>query len=125
MSSSPGNRQACGSILSSGAKGEGLFRIGTFNVRGLTSNFKKNQLISDLNKYRVGLCCLQETKISEGYDGNIDNYRLLCLSSSCRHYGLGFVVESSYCTEYIDIGRCRTVSPCYSYGSPGERCAHL
>jgi len=83
------------SWLGSSKKDEGLSRVATFNVRGLSSKFKKCQLISDLKNYQVGLCCLQETKISEGFDGVIDGHRLICLPTSCRHYGLGFAVDGS------------------------------
>ena len=39
------------------------FSIGTFNVRGLTSNIKKELLNKDIEKLCVDVYCLQETKI--------------------------------------------------------------
>ena len=44
------------------------FNIGTFNVRGLTSDIKKESLNQDIEKLNVDVCCLQETKIKKGID---------------------------------------------------------
>ena len=37
---------------------------GTFNVRGLTKDTKNDQLASDIDKYKIDICCLQECKIT-------------------------------------------------------------
>ena len=41
------------------------FSVGTFNVRGLTDETKKEQLARDVSRYDVDVCALQETKIKE------------------------------------------------------------
>ena len=69
--------------------------VGTFNVRGLTSNIKKQQVVDDLRRYRVGICCLQETKIVDGTDETLNGYRIICLPTTCRNYGLGFAIHKS------------------------------
>ena len=38
------------------------FRVATFNVRGLTAPWKRHSLERDLNRYRVDVCAVQETK---------------------------------------------------------------
>ena len=71
-----------------------LLSISTFNVRGLTSETKRNQLVTDLSSYRITICCLQETKCADGFDEIRGDYRLLGLQSNSRHYGLGFAVTN-------------------------------
>jgi len=73
------------------------FSVATFNVRGLSSKFKRAQLAVDLEKYRASICCLQETKIKDGCDETHGQYRIYCLPTSCRHYGLGFAIHSDLC----------------------------
>ena len=51
--------------------------IGSYNIRGLTDKLKKVQLSKDLKFYNVDMCCVQETKITEGIDTNIRNYRFI------------------------------------------------
>ena len=70
------------------------FSIGTFNVRGLTSNIKKELLNKDIEKLCVDVCCLQETKIKKGFDINISNNRLICFPTEKSHYDNGFLIKS-------------------------------
>ena len=70
------------------------FTIGTFNVRGLSSATKRNQLSEDLGRLHIDICCLQETKCPGGFDEHPGNYRLIGLQSQSRHYGLAFAVAS-------------------------------
>ena len=70
--------------------------IGSFNIRGLNSNLRKQHLESDLKKYKLDIICLQETKIQDGIDININRSRLICFKSECRHYGNGFLVSESW-----------------------------
>ena len=71
-----------------------LFTISTFNVRGLSSATKRDQLSEDLGRLHVDICCLQETKCPGGFDEHPGNYRLIGLQSQSRHYGLAFAVAS-------------------------------
>ena len=41
------------------------FNIGTFNVHGLTSYKKRQDLIVDMDRYQLDICALQETKVKE------------------------------------------------------------
>ena len=70
------------------------FTIGTFNVRGLSSATKRDQLSEDLNKRHIDVCCIQETKCPGGFDIVSGYYRLIGLPSTSRHYGLAFAVAS-------------------------------
>ena len=70
------------------------FNIGTFNLRGLSSATKRNQLSEDLGRLHIDICCLQETKCPGGFDEHPGNYRLIGLQSQSRHYGLAFAVAS-------------------------------
>ena len=71
-------------------------KIGSFNVRGLNSNLRKELLNEDLIKYDLDIICLQETKIQNGTDINIGNSRLICFESDSRHYGNGFLINKSW-----------------------------
>ena len=66
--------------------------IATFNVRGLTASTKRAQLAADMTSQGIAICCLQETKCPDGIDEKHNGYRLLCLPSTSRHYGLGFAI---------------------------------
>ena len=74
------------------------FTVGSFNVRGISSNFQRETLRRDLKLYKVDVCTLQETKatVTEAFDEQTSGHRLLCFPPSCRHYGLGFAVSSEW-----------------------------
>ena len=69
-------------------------RIGSFNVRGITSNNRRNQLDEDLNRYKLGIICPQETKTAQQFDETLKYSRLILLKPNCRHYGLGFMIKN-------------------------------
>ena len=77
-----------------GKKHASNLSVATFNVRGLRSESKQCELVADLNRYGVDICCLQETKISEDLDTNIENYRLINFQSNQKQYGNGFAVSN-------------------------------
>ena len=70
------------------------FTIGMFNVRGLSSATKRDQLSEDLNKRHIDVCYIQETKCPGGFDVISGYYRLIVLPSTSRHCGLAFAVAS-------------------------------
>ena len=72
------------------------FNIATFNVRGLTAELKKKLLAEDLQRYNVDAMCIQETKIREDTDIEVDKSRLICFKADCRHYGNGFLINSKW-----------------------------
>ena len=70
--------------------------LGSFNVRGLTKQHKQEQPSHDMINYKLDICCLQETEITNGMDMNINDHRLICIPTGCRHYGNGFVVSPKW-----------------------------
>ena len=72
----------------------GVLSIATFNTRGL--KLRKQNLATDITRYGVDVCCIQETKILAGCDENINNHRLICLSTDNKAYGLGFMVHDRW-----------------------------
>ena len=64
-----------------------------FNVRGLLQQVKKSKLSKDLESYGVDLFCLQETKIKSGCNKNVGKYRLICLKTTQKDYGNGFMIS--------------------------------
>ena len=71
-------------------------RVATFNVRGLTKDYKKENLATDVERYKVDICCLQETKISNGCDKEIKGHQIICLPSNNAHYGMGFIIHEKW-----------------------------
>ena len=69
--------------------------IASYNVRGLTDKLKKAQLSKDLKFYDVDVCCVQETKITEGIETNIRNYRLISQKTNRMDYGNGFLIHKT------------------------------
>ena len=46
------------------------FKIGSFNVRGLKETSKLTFLVSDIEYYKIDVCCLQETHLTETISSN-------------------------------------------------------
>lgn len=76
-------------------------KIATFNVHGLASAAKQDQLLSDIKRYGIGICCLQETKCAAGHDIATKHQRLILIPSKCRHYGLGYAMNSEWTNRLI------------------------
>ena len=70
--------------------------MGSFNVRGITEDTKKEQLVRDIAQYGVDVCALQETKISEAGVHNINENIIITFDSTNKHYGNGFVVSKKW-----------------------------
>ena len=81
-------------------KDKRIFNVGSFNVRGLTKEYKRQQLANDIIKYNIDICCLQETKLQNSLDKNLNKHRIICLPSDSRHYGNGFIVTGKSQIEY-------------------------
>ena len=75
--------------------------IASFNVRGLVKPEKRLALMQDLASYQIDICCLQETKVSEHSDENINDFRLILLPSKSRHYGLGFAMNKLWADRLL------------------------
>ena len=69
------------------------FNIGTYNIRGLTDDVKKQNLFNDMSRYGVDICCLQETKIKKGCSIEKDKHNLICFATNEEAYGMGFVIN--------------------------------
>ena len=67
--------------------------IASYNIQGLTNKLKKIQLSKDLKLYNVDVCCVQETKITEGIDTNIHDYWVICQKTNQKDYGNGFLIH--------------------------------
>ena len=70
--------------------------IATFNVRGLSKRSKQQQLRWDMAQYGVDICAIQETKMKDGIEMNIDGYELKCFESKQKAYGNGFLVSPRF-----------------------------
>ena len=71
-----------------------MFNFVTWNVRGLTQDYKQSLLVNDAARYGMDIVALQETKCTKSQDLILHNgYRLLLIEQKHgRHYGLGFVI---------------------------------
>lgn len=69
------------------------FIFGTFNVRGLTSQLKKQALAQDLQKHQIDICAIQETKDVKGMDVFCDKTRFICFQTEVSARGLGFGIS--------------------------------
>ena len=72
-----------------------LFSVVSFNVRGLSSKFRRDEVRRDLRRHQIDVCTLQETKLSSDLDTEEGGYRFICPAPECRHHGLRFVVSSA------------------------------
>jgi len=70
------------STRSNGVRSINKFTIGTFNVRGLSSQSKRQQVVDDARNYNLDVCCLQETKSPLG-DGFVISRRMRESLSRC------------------------------------------
>ena len=52
--------------------------LGSFNIRGLTKEYKQEKLSNDITKHKLDICCLQEIKLINGRDININDHILIC-----------------------------------------------
>ena len=68
--------------------------VATFNVRGLTQKIKQQQLTRDVDRYKIDILSIQETKIRENVDKNINGHRLICFETGANvSHGNGFMVS--------------------------------
>ena len=75
-----------------------LFKLATLNVRGLTSNIKRQHLAADMDSYGEDFGSLQELKINQAFDQVTSNggksFHLISFGEdSGKHGGLGFVMS--------------------------------
>ena len=83
-----------------------VLKLGSFNVRGLNCLAKQQNIIEDVKKYNIDVCCLQETKIKEEVDKNIGGHRFINTGSKNQYYGNGFIVAPeirSHCHKYWKV----------------------
>ena len=72
------------------------FSVGSFNVRGLTEDTKKEQLMRDVNQYGIDVCALQETKIENAGVHRVNGSMITPFDSKNKHYGYGIVVPKKW-----------------------------
>ena len=75
---------------------ERKFSVGTFNVRGLVDDLKKEQLARDVEKYGVDVCALQETKIKDAGEAYVNGNTLITFETKSKHYGNGFMIKPKF-----------------------------
>ena len=66
--------------------------MASFNVRGLTEDTKKGQLVRDVHHYGVYICALHETKIKNAGVHRVNGSMIITSDSKNKHYGNVFVV---------------------------------
>ena len=67
--------------------------MGSFNVRGIMEDTKKEQLVRDIAQYGVDICALQER---EAGVHNINENIMITFDSTNKHYGNGYVVSMKW-----------------------------
>ena len=67
--------------------------IATFNVRGLNDSEKKKNLSTDLDLYKVNVGCIQECKIINGCDEDINGNQLITFPTKEKVYGIGSILN--------------------------------
>ena len=72
------------------------FSIRCFNIRGLTEDRKKEQLVRDVNQYGVDLCTVDETKIENEGVHRVNGSMITTFDWKNKHYGNGFVVPKKW-----------------------------
>ena len=77
------------------------FSIATFNVRGLTQEYKQEQLSRDITNYNIDICSIQELKIDNSTDTVINNdNRLICFpTGENKSHGNGFIVAKKWSNQ--------------------------
>ena len=70
--------------------------IATFNVRGIANENSRADLASDINRYGVDVCCLQETKVKKGCSEEYHNCKVECYKTTEDAYRLGFVINNKW-----------------------------
>ena len=94
---------------------EDLFSVATFNVRWLRNHVKQEALSRDIDKYKIDICCLQETKIPKHFDKTtLHANKLTTVPSNSQHYGNGFILNKIEKIQSIHTGRFLTDSVYYN-----------
>ena len=73
-------------------------------MRGISKRYKQEQLVRDVSKYKIDICCLQETKIKEGCNEKIDGHQILTFSTNAKDYENGFLISKkgkNICTNIL------------------------
>ena len=70
--------------------------MGSFNVRGLTEDTKKEQPVRDVNQYGMDVCAPQETKIENAGVRRVNGSIIITFDSKNKHYGNEFVVQKKW-----------------------------
>ncbi|GFS08742.1 craniofacial development protein 2-like [Elysia marginata] len=75
--------------------------IGTFNVRGCSSELKRTQLLQDFENYKLDILCIQESKTKNGGDWTYSGHRFILFESDSQHYGNGFIMNKTLVPSII------------------------
>ena len=88
-----------------------VFKLETFNVRGLTDEHQLDLLNKDPKMYELDLCCLQETKINTELDVNLTNSHLINFKPDCNSYGCSYIISEEWQIEFTRLGKFLTEYP--------------
>ena len=89
--------------------------MGSFNVRGLTKDIMKEQLVRDVNQYDVDVCALQETKIENPRVHRVNGSVIITSDSKRKLYGNGFIDQRSGRNRSINTRKNQTESVFCNY----------
>ena len=65
--------------------------------RGLRNHVKQEALSRDIDKCKIDICCLQETKTTEHFDKTTPHEnRLITIPSNSQHYINGFILNKKW-----------------------------
>ena len=69
--------------------------IGTWNLRGLKDKIKQQELGKECLRYKIDLLAIQETKLKEEDEEDINkDYKLICIpQKKGKHGGLAFLFK--------------------------------
>ena len=76
--------------------------FGTFNVRGLTLEYKLQHLKDDCEFYNLDVCALQETKLTTTQQKHLKSssgkteYNFLSFETDNHQHGIAFIVKDTF-----------------------------
>ena len=75
----------------------------SFNVRGLSEHYKKEELEINTNRYNANVCCLQETKIKHATSYRLNSSIFITFLSDNKHYGNSFVIAKKWKNSILQL----------------------
>ena len=92
-------------------------------MRDLNYESKRIPLSEDIKSYKADLFCLQETKITEDIDTNLNGSRIICNKSENHHYDTGFLISTKWANNIYKHGKF--LIEFQSYKSKRKKARHV